>query len=372
MATRSGVSLVNAEPRDVLYPAATWLNQSMEPLLLRAAIKRGGLLVTANWPVVLIDFAVESFCRFALALPVLGGALMVTTVVGVDLATVVADGLGATADLVLGSLSNTPAALAAFLVALALVAVGGEVVIFVVKAGTLAVLVEADATVGEVQRLPLGMGPLRRANVFRLDTLVRAGRHFASRAIVLSVWLGVAYAVVATLYLGLVTWGTFGAESRWLPAWSLVVLVATSAAVVVVVAANLAYTLLRVVIVTDDCQIRVAVTRLLRFVIEDARQVIGIFSVIGGIEIIAAAASLLTAAGLAPIAYLPIVSVILLPLQAAIWILRGLVFEALSLASVAAYQTQYRRFSRARWPPTVSADAETDWAPGLANAAPPD
>ena len=338
------------------------LPQSMEPLLLRAAIKRGGLLVAANWPVVLIDFAVESFCKFALALPILGGALMVTTVVGVDLGTVVADGLGATADLVLGALSNTPAALAAFLGALALVAVGGEVVTFVVKAGTLSVLVEADRTVGEVQRLPLGVGPLRRANVFRLETLVRAGHHYAARAVVLSLWLGVAYALVATVYLGLVTWGTLGGESRWLPAWSLLVLIATSVAVVVVVAANLAYTLLRVVIVTDDCQIRVAVTRLLRFVTEDARQVIGIFSVIGGIEILAAAASLLTAAGLAPIAYLPLVRVILVPLQAAIWIVRGLMFEALSLASVAAYQTQYRRFSRARWPSSFSADAERDWA----------
>jgi hypothetical protein len=78
--------------------------------------------------------------------------------------------------------------------------------------------------------------------------------------------------------------------------------------------------------------------------------VIGIFSVIGGIELMAGAVSLLAAAGLAPIAYLPVVSLVVVPLQAAVWIVRGLLFESLALSSLAAYQTQYRRFSEARWP----------------------
>jgi len=338
----------------------------MDALLLRAAIKRGVLLVSSNWPIVLIDFAVESLCKLALMLPIVGGALMVTTVAGLDVGSVLAGGLLSTADVVVGSLTNVPVALIAFLAAVALVAVGGEALQFIVKAGTLSVLVRADRQAGEVQRMPLGSGNLRRAHVFGLEILVDAGRRFARRGVALAVGLGAIYALVATSYLALITWDLPGVGAAWTPAWSAIVLVATSAAVVVVGGANVAYTLLRVVIITDDCDIRTAIGRLGRFVIEDARQVIGVFAVIAGIELLAAAVSLLAAAGLAPIAYLPLASLIVLPLQAAVWLLRGLIFEALSLVGVAAYQTQYRRFGASRWPARAISVPETDEAPLVA------
>lgn len=316
----------------------------MEPLLLRAAIKRGFLVVSANWPIVVIDFAVESLARVALILPVIGGALMVTAVAGGDLRTMLAGGLFEAADVVIGSLTSAPLALIAFLLALAMVAVGGEAVQFVVKAGTLSVIVRADREAGEIQRLPLGADSLRRARTFRLEVLVEAGRRFARRGVVLSLWLGLAYTVVGVFYLGLVSQGLPGIGSIWMPAWSAMVLGATSAAVVAIGIANLAYTLLRVVIVTDDCSIGTAVRRLGKFAIEDARQVIGVFAVIGAIELVAAAVALLATAALAPIGYIPVVGLVMLPLQAAVWLLRALLFQWLALASVAAYQTQYRRF----------------------------
>jgi hypothetical protein len=40
----------------------------------------------------------------------------------------------------------------------------------------------------------------------------------------------------------------------------------------------------------------------------------------------------------------PFVSLIFVPLQAAAWVLRGVLFEALGLAALATYQTQYRIF----------------------------
>lgn len=330
----------------------------MGPLLLRAAIKRGVLIVIANWPVVLVDFAVGSFCKLALALPVVGGALMVTAVAGVDVRSVLADGIRSAADIVVGSLSTSPAALGAFLVAVVLVAIGGEVISFIVKAGTLSVLVQADRIAGDVHRLPIGLDVLRRAHAFRLEILVEAGRRFARRGIVLALWLGVAYLAVAVAYLALVSWGLFGVALSWVPAWAGLMVLATSGAVVGVGLANVAYTLLRVVIVTDDCEIGEAFRRLGRFVIEDARQVIGIFAVIGGVEIVATVAALLAAAGLAPVAYLPVASLVLVPIQLAFWLVRALLFESLSLSAVAAYQTQYRRFSEVRWPVSVSAPPE--------------
>jgi hypothetical protein len=337
----------------------------MEPLLLRAAIKRGFIVVAANWPIVLIDFTVESVARLALILPVVGGALLVTVVAGSDVQALLAGGVTEAADIVVGSLTSAPGALVAFLAAVALVAVGGEAVQFIVKAGTLSVMARADEGAGEVQRLPIGSDALRRAHAFRLETLVAAGRRFARRGVVLSLWLGLVYAVIALFYLVFVTEGTAVVESAWMPAWSAVMLGATSAAVVVIAIANLAYTLLRVVIVTDDCGIGTAVGRLRRFAIEDARQVIGVFAVIGGIELVAAAVALLVAAALAPIAYLPLVGLLVVPLQAAIWLVRALVFEALSLASVAAYQTQYRRFGQSRWGSGVNAASEMDAVPAI-------
>lgn len=328
----------------------------MEPLLLRAAVKRGFLIVTANWPIVLIDFAVESLAKLALTLPVVGGALVVTAVAGSDIRTLLSAGVLETADVVVGSLTDAPVPLIAFLAAVALVAVGGDAMQFVVKAGTLSVIVRADRQAGEVQRLPWRADTLKRARTFGLEILIEAGRRFAGRGLVLSLWLGLAYVLVGAFYLAFITRGGAGAVSAWTAAWSALVLGATSAAVVAVAIANLAYTLLRVVIVTDDCAIGTAVTRLMRFAVEDARQVIGVFAVIGGIELIATAVALLAAAALAPVAYLPFVGLLVLPLQAALWLLRALVFESLSLAAVAAYQTQYRRFGETRWGTPVGAE----------------
>jgi len=335
----------------------------MDPLLLRAAVKRGFLLVAANWPIVAIDFAVESLARLALILPVVGGALMVTAVVGSDVRSLLADGLTDTADIVVGSLTSAPGALAAFFLAIAVVAVGGEALKFIIKAGTLSVIVRADQDAGEIQRLPLRTDALRRARTFGLDVLIDAGRRFARRGVVLALWLGLAYTFVAALYFGFVSRGLLSSGSMWMPAWSALVLGATSAAVVAVALANLGYTLLRVVIVTDDCSITEAVRRLAQFASEDARQVIGVFAVIGAIELVAAAVALLAAAALTPVAYLPIVGLLVVPLQVALWLVRALVFEFFALAGIAAYQTQYRRFGQSRWRTPVNEAPGTDAAP---------
>src|SRR5690606_28767860 len=259
----------------------------MDSLLLRAALKRGLLIVVANWPIVLIDFAVDVFCQLAIAVPVVGGALMVATVAGIDLELLLSEGVVATADVVVGSLTSRPAALASFLFAVAVVAVAAEVVRFVVKAGTLSVVVTADAVAGEIQRLPLTMHVVRRARAFGLERLVTASRRFVGRAVQLSLWLALAYAVVAICYIALVTWHPPARGSVWLPAWSMLVLAATSTAIVAAAAARFSVTLMRIVIVTDDCSISTAARRLARFVIEDARQVVGVVAAVAGLQVVA-------------------------------------------------------------------------------------
>ena len=64
-------------------------------LPLRAALERGALLTVANWPILVIEFAIESLFKFALAVPVVGGAFMVAVLVGADVGSLFDEGLQA-------------------------------------------------------------------------------------------------------------------------------------------------------------------------------------------------------------------------------------------------------------------------------------
>jgi len=322
----------------------------MTPLSLGAALKRGALVTAANWPVVLIDFALESFYKVTLTIPVLGGVLMVTALVGSDVDTVVGEGLRATADLVLGSLSTAPVALVSFLTALAIVGLGGETIMFVVKAGTLSVIVRGERSAGEFPSGGSRGDALRRAYAFSLARVYDGVRQFGRRAAMLALWLGVSYVTIGAGFVLLVGYGwSMTSASNWLPAWPLAVVLATTAGVVTITVINLVYDLLRVIIVTDDCGIRTAASRLLRFVTEDARHVLGIFSVIGGVLLLATVGSLVGAAGIALTAWIPFLGFVVVPIQIVAWLLRGLSFQFVALAALCAYQTQYRRYSEGRW-----------------------
>src|SRR3990170_889829 len=105
----------------VLYSrvtASARLTPMSSALSLRAAITRGALVSLANWPVVLIDFVIESLYKATLAVPVVGGAFMVAVLLGADAGSLLADGMASAADRMLLPLGQSPIALAAFLAAL--------------------------------------------------------------------------------------------------------------------------------------------------------------------------------------------------------------------------------------------------------------
>jgi hypothetical protein len=324
-------------------------------LPLVAALQRGALVVAVNWPVVLVDFAIESFYELALAVPVVGGTLMGAALMGADVSDLLRAGLPATADVVIGSLAAAPEALVAFILALAVVAFGGVALVAVVKAGTLHVIVVGERRLADgaaARRAPRSTSDAWAWSLRRVhDGVARFGR----RMLALALALAVADFVVGALYLAAIGMSTgLAGDTAWTAAWPIAVAAVTSIGVVLVAAIKLVYDLLRVVMVTDDCGARAAWRRLARFVVRDARQVIGIFSVLGGVMIVATAVAVLAAAGLAVIAWMPFAGVIVVPLQLAVWIVRGLVFEYFALAAVSAYQTQYRRFSTAEG--TLGAD----------------
>ena len=305
----------------------------------------------ANWPVVLIDLSASAFAKTTVIVPVAGGALMVGALVGSGIGERFRDGVIPVVEAVLASLRSSPEALAAFLVATALVWVASDVLVFVVKGGTLSVLVDADRTTGDLGRRVIGETELTGARRFTAAGIVAGARQFARPMVQLAFLRAAAYLGVGCGYLLVVAGAvSAGAEGGWPAAWSAVLLLATSASLVFVSAVNLACDLVRITIVTDDCSVWTAIGRVRLFVVEDARQVMGIVAVIAGIQIVASLVALLAAAGLAPVAYLPVVSLAVVPLQLAFWLVRGGLFEFAALSSVAACQTQYRRFAAGRFP----------------------
>ena len=294
------------------------------PLALKAALKRGAVITIANWPVVLVDFGIEALYKAALAVPIIGGAFVVAVVLGHDLQGVLSEGTRAAADGIVSSLTTAPFAFAGFLAAVGLVACGGAIVMFVIKAGTLSILVTADRSAGEFHRDRMQIGWIRRAAAYRLETLLANTRKYAGRSALLGAWLAIVYGFVLGVYLAVMAAGlASAAESVWGSAWPLLVLIATSAVAISIALINLAYDLLRIIMVTDDCRLSAALSRLRGFLLVDARQVIGIFAVTIAVLALAAAVSLLAASMLALVSWVPVVGIIVVPLQALAWVIRG-------------------------------------------------
>ncbi len=315
-------------------------------LPLRAALKQGALVTASNWPVVVVEFALWALYELALGVPVVGGAFMVAVLLGFNVDGLLGQGVRETADLIIGSLSAAPVALAAFLAALALVAAGGLVLIFIVKAGTLAVLVEGGRAGADLHRAPVHLATLRRASAWSLATVYHATRHYGRRAAALAAWLSLAYVCIGGLSLAAIAFGfRLAADSAWANTWPVLVMLATSAGVLAVTVANLVFDLTRIIVVTDDCRIGEAFRRMRRFLVGDARQIIGIFAVTSLLLGLAATAWILATANVALIGFVPFAGLLVAPIQAAAWIVRGLLFQFAGLTTLSAYQTQYRRFA---------------------------
>lgn len=314
-------------------------------LSLRAALKQGALVTVANWPVVLVEFAVGSLFELALGVPVLGGALMVAVLLGFDLDGLLAQGLTSTADLIIASLVAAPISLGAFLLAVGLVAAGGLMLVFMVKAGTLAVLAAGERRAPDLHRAPIHVAGLRHAAAWTLSTMYSGAQRYGARGARLAAVLSVTYLVIVVVAFSAIGLGLrLASGSAWSGIWIVLVAPATSAAVLACTIANLFFDLARIIVVTDDVGVREALRRARKFVVKDARHVLGIFAVTNLIVFLAGAAWLVATANIAFIGLVPVVGLLVAPLQAAIWIVRGLVFQYLGLATLMAYQTQYRRF----------------------------
>src|SRR5438105_9011328 len=104
---------------------------SENDLDLKHLLKRGALLVAANWQTVAIQFVAETTFQILLAVPIIGAAVLVAVVLGGDLAELLHGGLRDIFTTIAGALLSEPVALIAFVAAFTVVLLGGSALMFV-------------------------------------------------------------------------------------------------------------------------------------------------------------------------------------------------------------------------------------------------
>jgi len=313
------------------------------PGLLKSSLKRGALLTGANWPVVLIQFAAESMFKLLLAAPILCAALVVALLLGRDLYELLSGGLRETVTTIASALISQPLTLVAFLFAIGIVLLGGSALMFLVKGGTVSVLADAEATVGAIEEPPLRLIAFRAASRYSISNYLIGGARLSRRYLMLGLALIVVYFLSAVLYLVVVFAGYRWISNRTLVvAWTLIAALISTLLVVWITAVNLIYLLIQIIMAVSGRGIRWSVSEVFRFLKTDLWDVIGVFGVILLLVVLATAASIAATAGLGLIAFMPIATLVVLPVQLGAWLLRNLLFQYLGLTALAAYLHLYR------------------------------
>ena len=315
----------------------------IEPPPLRATLKRGALLAAANWPLIAVQFIAEATFKLLLAVPVVGGLTLVVLLLEGNAEELLAGDVRQIVAAIFSALRQNPAALVAFTVAFGIVVLGGSALTFVVKGGTVALLAHAERVAGPIERPPLRVAALRRANVVSIDGYLDGCRRLWRRYVRLGGCLLIAYALTAVVYLGVIVRGyQFADNIGLLLSWTVGAALGSSILIVWISLLNFFYLITQMVIAVDDVSVRTAVTRALRFVRTSLREIAGVFGVVLLFVGIATVGTILATGGLGVIAFVPFVGLAVLPLQIAGWLLRGFVFQFIGLTALSAYLTYYR------------------------------
>jgi hypothetical protein len=303
---------------------------------LRAVLKRGALVAAANWPVALIQSVADGLFKMVMAAPLIGGVLLVTIVIGADTEALNTFDWRVLAAGLVSSLLAHRVILVAFLLSLAVVIVGGSLFVFLIKGGTVGVLVRGDRQTSE--NASLHPSVIDSAAAFSIELFIDSARALFPRYARLGFVLMAVYLGSGAAYFGVVASRTFG-ESWWATTLVIVVFVIWTTMV------NLWYLLVQIVIAAEDCGVAAAARRVLAFVRHERQLVVGVFGVVLGMVALATGASLLAFTALGLIFLVPLAWLAAVPLQLVALVLRAIVFQYIGLSSIGAYLTLYRRFS---------------------------
>lgn len=311
---------------------------------LKYLLKRGALLAAANWPTVVIQFAAQTTFKLLLLVPLVGAAVMVSALIGGEAAAFLQGGLRDMFATIADALTAEPAALAAFVAAFGLVLVGGSIFTFLIKGGTVGVLVAANAAAGPIERHALTLDSIQTASQFTLERFVAGCSRLFRRYVVLGLGLMVVYALSAVAYLAFLVFGYRAATGGVLVViWTFVAAVSAIALVVWITAVNFCYLLVQIAIASQDSSVGDAVRAVARFVRAEFRYLGTIFLVVLAMVVAATLATAIAWSGVALIAFIPFVGLAVVPLQLFALLLRGVLFEYIALTALGAYVSLYRR-----------------------------
>jgi hypothetical protein len=304
--------------------------------LLKLTLKRGALVAAANWPVTIIQAVADGLFKILIGAPLVGGMLLVVLVIGAEPDALLSLGWRDLAATIVASLLSRPLVLVSFLASLGVAIVGGSLFVFLVKGGTVGVLVRGEREAGQIEEPPLHLQTIIGASRFSVETFLQAAGSLFPRFARLGFILMGVYLASGTVYFISV----FGSRTAGEGLGTTALLTATFVAWITLV--NLLYLLTQLVIAADDCSVAAAASRVLAFLRRDRRHVAAVFLVVLAMVVAATAASVLATFALGLIAFLPFLWLVVLPLQLLAWLLRALVFQYIGVASIGAYLKLYR------------------------------
>jgi hypothetical protein len=315
---------------------------------LKLLLKRGGLLAAANWPVVAIQFAAQTTFQVLLAVPIVGAAVLVAVLLGGDLANLLQGSMREIFATITDALVSEPFALGAFITAFVIALVGGSVLMFLVKGGTVDVMLAANEQVGPIERQPLTLTALGQAAAFSIPRFIGGCGRLFRPYLTLGLVLMVSYAVTAAGYLAFIVYGYQAAGDGVLfIGWTFLAAIGTVGLFLWITAINVVYLLLQIATAAGHPTLGDAARQVARFTRAEFRELSGIFVVVFGMIVAAWFASALAWSGVGLIAFVPLVGLAVFPLQMAALLLRGLAFEYIGLTAMGAYLTLYRRHAAA-------------------------
>ncbi len=316
---------------------------------LKHLLKRGALIAAANWPTVAIQFVAQATFQVLLAVPIIGAAILITVLLGADLADLLQGSLREMFSTIAGALLSEPVALVAFMTAFCLVLLGGSVLMFVVKGGTVDVLLAANAAAGPIEQQPLSFEALRGASRFTVPLFTTGCARLFRRYLLLGLFLIVVYGVSIVGYVTFVVYGYRIAEGRVLViGWTFIAALAAAALVGWITLINLAYLLMQIAMAADNIGLVDGARAVVRFVRSEFRDLVLVFFVVLAMVVAAMLASALAWSGVGLIAFIPLVGLAVFPLQLVALLVRGLVFEYLGLTALGAYATLYQGYMARR------------------------
>ena len=311
---------------------------------LKLLLKRGALVAAANWQTVAIQFAAQTTFQVLLAVPIVGAAILVAVMLGADLANLLQGSLREIFAAIADRLAAEPVALVAFVSAFTIVLLGGSVFMFLIKGGTMDVLVTANEGAGPIENEAITFDAVRPAAAFSLPLFMAGCARLFKRFLALGLILMLVYALSAGLYLAFLVLGYRAAGNRDLViGWAFITALSAVLLVLWITLVNLVYLLTQIAIAMEDLGLTDAARAVARFVRAEFRDLGGVFLVVLAIVFAATLVSALAWSGVGLIAFIPLVGLAVFPLQIVALLLRGLLFEYIGLTALGAYVTLYGR-----------------------------